>query len=109
MFFVDGAVGRPGSYTLGRPYTLTQALAAAGGINVELAKTSDIAIFRRGDAAESKRIPVNWGQIQAGEAADPYIEADDVIFVPMSGLKYFVRRFIGGIGLGSIPVPPPVR
>jgi polysaccharide export outer membrane protein len=31
MFFVDGAVGRPGSYPLSRPYTLTQALVVAGG------------------------------------------------------------------------------
>ena len=38
MFFVDGAVGSPGSYALTRPYTLTQALAVAGGVNRELAR-----------------------------------------------------------------------
>jgi protein involved in polysaccharide export with SLBB domain len=35
--FVDGASSEPGSYPLGRNYTLSQALATAGGVNLELA------------------------------------------------------------------------
>ena len=46
MFYVDGAVARPGSYPLGRHYSLTQALAVAGGVNPDL-YSSDITIFRR--------------------------------------------------------------
>ena len=108
MFFVDGAVGKPGSYTLNRPYTLTQALATAGGADVELAKASDIVVFRWGNGAEPERIHVDLDQIMEGKASDLQIQSDDVIFVPMSGFKYFVKRFIGGIGLGSLPAPPPL-
>ena len=38
MFFVDGAVRKPGSYPLTQSYTLTQALAIAGGADVDLAE-----------------------------------------------------------------------
>jgi len=104
MFFVDGAVHKPGSYPLGRSYTLTRALALAGGADFELGKTSEITIFRRRDATEFDRIPVNLVEIRSGNATDPEIEADDVIVVPVSTPKYLVRRFLGSIGLGGVPV-----
>jgi polysaccharide export outer membrane protein len=105
MFFVDGAVGRPGSYPLGRRFTLVQALAAAGGVDRELAKISGITIFRRQNPPEVERIPVDLDQILAGKATDPQVQADDVIVVPISTPKYLVRRFLGSIGMGSIPIP----
>ncbi len=46
-FFVDGSVGRPGSYPLPRSRTLTQALATAGGVTVRLADYSGVVVFRR--------------------------------------------------------------
>jgi polysaccharide export outer membrane protein len=106
MFFVDGAVRRPGSYPLSRRYSLTQVLVAAGGVNEELAKTSAIAIFRHQGDAEVEKIPVDLSEIRAGKAKDPQIEAEDVIVVPMSTPKYLVRRFLGTIGLGSVPLVP---
>lgn len=108
MFFVDGAIRRPGSYPLGRSYTLTQALATAGGVIEELAKMSAIAIMRRRDGSEAERILINLSDVMAGGVSDPQIDADDVIFVPTSTPKYLVRRFLGGIGLGGIgayPIP----
>ena len=45
-FFVDGAVKRPGSYPLGRRYSLMQALTAAGGVDRDL-YSSEITIFRQ--------------------------------------------------------------
>lgn len=105
MFFVDGAVRKPGSYAIARSYTLTQALATAGGVNEELAKTSGIAILRRRDGFEADRTVINLGQVLAGSVPDPHIDADDVIFVPTSTGKYLVRRFLGGIGLGTLPIP----
>jgi polysaccharide biosynthesis/export protein len=103
MFFVDGAVARSGSYPLQHPYTLTQALAVAGGVNRELASYSDIAIYRRRNGIEAEIIPVDLSAIWDGKASDPRIEADDVIVVPISTAKYIVRRFFGTIGLGSVP------
>ena len=101
VFFVDGAVRRPGSFPLNRPYTLTQALSAAGGADVELAKTSSVTILRRRDTAEVETVPVNLDEVQAGKIADPQIAAEDVIVVPMSPAKYVIKRFIGTIISGG--------
>jgi len=105
MFFVDGAVGKPGSYPLGRNYTLSQALATAGGVNPELADYAAISINRRQAPNKMQTIPVNLDDVMAGAAADPQVQPDDVILVPMSGFKYFVKRFIGtiisGVSVGS--------
>ena len=102
MFFVDGAVRTPGSHALSRPYTLTQALTVAGGVNRELASYSDLAIYRRHNGAEAQTIPVDLSAIWEGKALDPAIEPDDVIVVPISTAKYIVRRFFGTIGLGNV-------
>jgi polysaccharide export outer membrane protein len=103
MFFVDGAVRNPGSHALTRPYTLTQALSVAGGVNRELADYSGTTIYRRGNGSEAEMLPVDLSAIWEGKAKDPQIESDDVIVVPISTAKYIVRRFIGTIGLGSVP------
>jgi len=102
MFFVDGAVARGGSYTLSRPYTLTQALSVAGGVNRELADYSGTTIYRRRSGAEAEIIPIDLTAIWEGKVSDPLIESDDVIVVPISTPKYIVRRFLGTIGLGSV-------
>jgi polysaccharide export outer membrane protein len=102
MFFVDGAVGKPGSFALSRPYTLSQALAMAGGVTDDLADYSDVSILRRRNSLEPEKISVDLKDIQAAKAPDPLIEAEDVIVVPISTGKWFVYRFIGRIGLGGI-------
>jgi polysaccharide export outer membrane protein len=106
MFFVDGAVKKPGSFPLSRPYTLSQALSAAGGVDFELAKTSDITVIRRQGVNDIASVSYNLDAIKAGNAPDPSIEAEDVIVVPVSGMKYFVRRFVGslisGFSVGSL-------
>jgi len=106
MFFVDGAVGKPGSYPLGRRYTLTQALATAGGVNPELADYSSVSIFRRRGPTNVETIPVDLSAVMSGSAADPQVEADDVVVVPMSTAKYLVKRFVGtiisGVSIGGL-------
>jgi polysaccharide export outer membrane protein len=100
-FFVDGAVGKPGSYPLNRMYTLTQALAVAGGVNEALAAYDEVAIFRRQTGSEHQKIPADLKEILAGRARDPHIEAEDTIVVPISTAKYIIDRFIGRIGVTS--------
>jgi polysaccharide biosynthesis/export protein len=104
-FFVNGAVARQGSYPLAQPYTFTQALTVAGGVNGNLADYSGIAIYRRRDGLEAEKIPVNLDDIFAGKARDPLIAPDDMIVVPISSFKWVVERFIGTIGLPSVPSP----
>jgi polysaccharide biosynthesis/export protein len=105
MFFVDGAVGRPGAFPLTGAYTLTQALALAGGVDETLASYSEVSVFRRRAGTEPEKISVDLKAILAGNAHDPHIVAEDVIIVPMSTAKYIVERFIGRIGLGGVPIP----
>jgi polysaccharide export outer membrane protein len=106
MFFVDGAVRSPGSYTLGRHYSLTQALAVAGGINREL-NASDITIFRRKGPSGIEPITVDFDAIAADSTKDVQIEADDVILVPISSMKYVYNRVFGqllgwGISIAAV-------
>jgi polysaccharide export outer membrane protein len=105
MFFVDGAVGKPGSYALGRNYTVTQAVATAGGADPELADYEAVTINRRVSPEKVEIIPVDLKAISAGQAADLQLQADDVVLVPMSSFKYFVKRFVGtifsGVSAGS--------
>jgi polysaccharide export outer membrane protein len=109
MYFVDGAVNRPGSYSLGRQFTLTQALATAGGVNVEL-NSNSISIYRRKGIGNVEIVEVDFDDLKAGSIPDPQVRPEDVIFVPMSTAKYIVRRFVGtlvgGMSIGQV-IPRP--
>jgi polysaccharide biosynthesis/export protein len=95
MFFVDGAVRSPGPYALGRRYTLTQALIAAGGVDRDL-YSADITIFRRkGTTGAIEPLSFDFSAIRDGSVADPPIEADDVIVVPVNMVKYVYHRMFG--------------
>ena len=102
MFFVDGAVKGPRSIPLNRPYTLTQALASAGGVDPELAESSSITIMRRGPAGVEILPPINLAAVQSGEVADPIIEAEDSIIVPQSMAKYIIKKFVSGFSIGQL-------
>jgi polysaccharide export outer membrane protein len=94
-FFVDGAVKRPGSYPLGRRYSLMQALTAAGGLDRDL-YSADITIFRK-QASGVEPITIDLNAVVAGSTGDPQIEADDVILVPFNTAKYVYFKVIGQI------------
>lgn len=102
-FFVDGAVRKPGSYLFDRAYTLTQALAAAGGVDFNLAQNSDITVFRQ-NGAQSQAIAFDLDKIRSGEMVDPQMRSGDVVVVFVSAPKYIVDRFLGTLGLGT-PIP----
>lgn len=101
-FFVDGAVSKPGSYPLVQPYTLSQALVVAGGVQHHLADYSSISVFRRRDPLTFDKIAVDLNAVRSGGTPDPKIQPDDVIVVPIHGGKYFIDRFIGTLGLPRI-------
>lgn len=108
MYFVDGAVRKPGSYAMGRSYTLTQALANAGGVDNELADYSAVAIYRRHGPTKVETITVDLDKILARQDKDLQVEPDDVILVPTSSAKYFVKRFVGTI-ISGFSLGPPIR
>jgi polysaccharide export outer membrane protein len=96
MFFVDGAVKAPGSYPLGRRYSLSQALAKAGGVDRDL-YSSDVTILRRGTSGGAEPINIDLNKVVAGSSSDPQIEADDVIVVPIHTGKYVYFKIFGQI------------
>ena len=93
--FVDGAVKKPGSYPLGRRYSLMQALTAAGGVDQDF-YSSNITIFRK---TESGTVPIgiDLNEVVAGSTRDPEIKPDDVILVPTSTAKYVYFKVVGQI------------
>ena len=103
-FFVDGAVRKPGLFPLGRRYSLSQALATAGGVDAEL-NSNEIAILRRTGHGDVKVLSFALNEVIGGTVPDPQIQPDDVIVVPTSTAKYMVKRFIGtlvgGVSIGS--------
>jgi polysaccharide biosynthesis/export protein len=101
MYFVDGAVHRPGSYPIGRNYTLTQALAAAGGVDPELADYGSVSIYRRLGPTNVQTIGIDLDDVLARKTPDLQVQPDDVIIVPMSSAKYFVKRFVGTLFSGT--------
>jgi hypothetical protein len=50
-------------------------------------------------------ISVDYGAVLGGSAVDPQMEEDDLRVVPISTVKYVVKRFVGslvnGISIGS--------
>jgi len=103
MYFVDGAVHKPGSYPIGRNYTLTQALATAGGVDPELADYGSVSIYRRRGPTNVETIAVDLDSVMSRKTEDIQVQPDDVIMVPMSSMKYFVKRFVGTIISGGSP------
>ncbi len=100
MFYVEGAVTKPGAYPLHQDTTASQALATAGGIDVALANTGGTTLFRKGEDGARVPIEVDVAAIRAGEVQDFVVEADDVIVVPMSGPKFVLDRVLGLFRIG---------
>jgi polysaccharide export outer membrane protein len=100
--FIDGAVKNPGSFPLPRRYSLTQALMLAGGVDYELANYGGTIIFRHRGPGDVETIPINLNDILAGTTVDPQIEPDDMIVVPISSVKYFIKRYVGIMISGNL-------
>ncbi len=96
--FVDGFVRSPNSYPLTQPTTVTDAITEAGGMKLD-ADPTKVVIYRRNEAGKNKIIKINIDKIRNGEEKNVYLEPNDVVIVPSSGIKVFVYHFFGfGIG-----------
>lgn len=96
VFFVDGSVRTPGAYTMKGKTSLTQAISMAQGVNSE-ADLSDVRIFRANDSGEREVIVADYDAIRSGAQADILIVENDIIIVPLSGIKNFFHGFINTI------------
>ncbi len=97
---VDGAVNKSGSYPIGGPVTLMQAIALAGGSSPE-ANAHRVAIFR---TIQGKRQAAAFDlvDIRRGQAEDPPIFPGDIVVVDGSGNKALQKQILNALPVLSI-------
>jgi polysaccharide export outer membrane protein len=106
--FVGGEVKSPGGFIKGRKMTLGQAIILAGGLNFT-ANGSDTKIFRYSEKGTDKEVlTFNVYAIQKGREKDPYLQENDIVIVPQSGVKAFLSgvkdTFRAAFGIGKVSV-----
>jgi polysaccharide export outer membrane protein len=109
--FVQGAVRKPGSYSMKeRSTTVTQSIAMAGGITT-YANGSNVKLVSRTENGKSEIVDLDLEKIKAGQADDPVVKDSDVIIVGASGFKRLVYglRLNFLLGLVGVGYDPPER
>lgn len=96
VFFVDGAVNKPGSFPIQEKTTLMQALAMAGGVRFE-AEKSNITVFRDNGGGTREVVSADYDAIRESADKDLHIKENDIIIVPKSGAKSFLSGFLNTI------------
>jgi polysaccharide export outer membrane protein len=100
---VDGAVSRPGLYTITGRTSLLQVVAMAGGIDTAIA-SGDVAVVRHVDGKRYVGI-FDIHQVRAGQAQDPAINSGDVIVVTTSGIKTTFNNVLKVLPITSLLMP----
>ena len=82
-FNVVGKVAKPGSYDLGKPTSVLDAIALAGGLQ-DFAKASKIYILRRMPDGSQRMLPFNYKHVIKGDrsAQNFQLRAGDTVVVP---------------------------
>jgi polysaccharide export outer membrane protein len=95
---VDGAVNRPGVYSIKGETFLSQIVAEAGGMD----RSSDwtVLVLRQRDGKRSAA-KFNFAAIQKGEAEDPTLQAGDMIVAGTSAIKKGFNAVLKGLPLAS--------
>ncbi|GJM16858.1 MAG: hypothetical protein DHS20C13_21850 [Thermodesulfobacteriota bacterium] len=104
--FVDGAVGRPGSYPIDDgETTLSQAISMAGGL-ASYANQGDVSLIRYLGDGRKEVVTVDLNSIREGTMQDPVLNEKDAIVVGSSGFKSFfygLNVMMFGFGGGYHP------
>ena len=89
---VEGQVGAPGVFALGRNDTLLSSLARAGS-PTQLGKLDEVMVFRTVNGQRMGAV-FDVGKIRVGAAPDPQIVDGDVVVVGYSSLRGAFRDFL---------------
>jgi polysaccharide export outer membrane protein len=104
--YVIGNVVRPTAIALTEPMTVSRAIAMAGGTAIDTRK-NDIHIIRQTPGTTDKtEILIDLEAINRHKAEDVVLVANDIIDVPASGGKRFLRSLMGAVvpSVGQLPV-----
>ena len=104
--YVIGNVMRPTIIALKEPITISRAIAVAGG-TAPSTKKDKVRIIRQTPGSSTKQeIYVDLSAIEKRKAEDVALLANDIVDVPISGTKSFLRSLIGTIApaVSQLPV-----
>jgi polysaccharide biosynthesis/export protein len=98
LVYVLGAFKQQGSLPLdqAKPLTLIQLAALSGGVGFE-GKYEDLRLIRT-VGAERKVVVVDIKKVLNGQAPDPILEANDIVFLPTNNMKAILK----GLGVGGV-------
>lgn len=99
IVYVMGAVNRPGGYVMQEDGKLnvSQALSLAYGTTLN-ASVGSIRVIRKDAQGKLTEIPIPYGAITKGKAAPLTLQAEDMVYVPVSKIK---TVFSSGMGIMS--------
>ena len=99
---VDGSVVRPGSYPIQPHMTLMRSIASAQGLT-ELAKTSEVVVFRTVDGTRYATL-YDIAAIRAGRYDDPAIYPQDIVVVGESRAARLFRDLVTAVPAALSPI-----
>ena len=101
VVFVVGSVVRPGAFAVQdrrSEMTVLQAVAMAEGPTPVASLGKTIIIRQSSSSSERQEIPIDLKKVMRGKDKDQVLEANDILFIPQSGLKASARR-LGDAGV----------
>jgi len=104
--YVVGNVFMPLTISLREPITLTRAIAMAGGLKQDTRKDKIRVLRQEPGTTVRKEITVDLSAIEKKSSEDLALAPNDIIDVPTSAGKSFLRSLIQGVvpGVGQLPV-----
>ena len=104
--YVVGNVFMPLTISLKEPITLTRAIAMAGGLKQDTKKDKIRILRQEPGTTIRKEITVDLSAIEKKSSEDLALAPNDIIDVPTSAGKSFLRSLVQGVvpGVGQLPV-----
>lgn len=104
--YVVGNVLMPLTIPLREPVTLTRAIAMAGGLKQDTKKDKIRVLRQEPGATTRKEITVDLSAIEKKRSEDLALLPNDIVDVPTSAGKSFLRSLVQGVvpGVGQLPV-----
>ena len=106
QIYVVGNVFMPLTIPLREPVTLTRAIAMAGGLKQDTKKDKIRVLRQEPGAATRTEITVDLSAIEKKRSEDLALLPNDIVDVPTSAGKSFLRSLVQGVvpGVGQLPV-----
>jgi polysaccharide export outer membrane protein len=103
--YVVGNVFTPVTISLKEPVTLSRAVAMAGGVKQDTKKDKVRIVRQEPGGTTSKEIMVDLSAIEKKQAEDIALLPNDIVDVPLSGSKSFMRSLLGSVGPSVAQLP----